>query len=251
MIDAHCHLSFKKFNPDRADVIERSAEDLEAIIDCAVTQGTIMRSLEMSEKYEMVHSTLGIHPAKAGRMTRENVDTIRRLIEENMDKIVALGEAGLEYFHTNDPGEHQRQKEIFRLMIDMARDHDMPLVIHARDAEEEALRMVSRASLENVLFHCYGGDIKTAKMIIDRGYKISLATNICYSEDHRGLVGMIPLGSLLLETDSPYLSPFKAMKRNEPINVKESALVVSQVKEIPETVVEAETARNTREFYGL
>ena len=251
MIDAHCHLSFKKFNPDRAEVIERSAQDLEAIVDCAVTQGTILRSLELSEKYEILHSTLGIHPEKAGRMTRENVDIIRHLIEENMDKIVALGEAGLEYFHTHDHGEHRRQKEVFRIMINLAKDHGMPLVIHARNAEEEALEMVSKADLEHVLFHCFGGDIETARMIIERGFKISLATNICYSEDHRCLVEEVPLGSLLLETDSPYLSPIKDMKRNEPINVLESARVVSHVKGVTEQVVEAETARNTRAFYGL
>lgn len=251
MIDAHCHLSFKKFNSDREEVIERSGEGLEAIIDCAVTEGTITRSLEMSERYDIIHSTLGIHPFKAGRMTQENVDVLRRLIEDNLDKIVALGEAGLEYFHTEDPGEHRRQKEIFQVMIDMAREHDMPLVIHARNAEREALDLVSKAALEKVLFHCYGGDLETAERIVENGYKVSLATNLCYSENHQALVEELPLDLILLETDSPYLSPIKDMKRNEPLNVMESVRVVANIKDAPEGDVERVTARNTRGFYGL
>ncbi len=252
IIDAHCHLSFKGFNRDRGEVIEGAKGSLEAVVDCGAGDGTIKRSLKLSEENPgFIYSSLGLHPYRAGRMDQGAVDRVLDLILANIDKAVALGEVGLEFHHTADEGERRRQAEVFNLFIDLARELEMPLVVHARQAEEKALEMVKDGGVEKVLFHCFGGGLETAQAVLDAGYNLSFATNLCYSEHHQVVLKSIGLEGVLLETDSPYLSPRREVKRNEPVFIFDLVGVVAGLTDMTVKEVERTTAGNAKAFYAI
>ncbi|NOZ77544.1 MAG: TatD family hydrolase [Euryarchaeota archaeon] len=252
IIDAHCHLSFKGFNRDRAEVVGRAGEVLEAVVDCGATAGTIRRSLALSAEHPgFVHTSLGLHPYRAGRMDAAGVEDVLDLVVENADRAVALGETGLEFHHTGDAGQRRRQGEVFMRFVEMARELDMPLVVHARDAEEKALEMARAGGAEKVLFHCFGGSLETARAVLDAGYNLSFATNLCYSEHHQSVLASIGLEGVCLETDSPYLSPRRDCKRNEPSFIFELVDAVAGITGLSREEVEGAAAGNAKEFYGL
>jgi TatD DNase family protein len=184
-------------------------------------------------------------------MAQVEVDGVLDLIVGNTDRAVALGETGLEFYHTDDAGERGRQEEVFSRFIDMARELEMPLVVHARQAEERALGMVVTGGVEKALFHCFGGDVETAKAVLDAGYNISFATNLCFSEHHQDILRTVGLDGVLLETDSPYLSPKKETKRNEPAFIFDLVETVAGITDLPPEEVEEITTRNAKEFYGI
>jgi|Deesub1362B_J571_1020462.scaffolds.fasta_scaffold22795_1 TatD DNase family protein len=249
MLDAHAHLSFKKFNRDREEVIARCRRARLSVVDCAVTQATLAKSLELSQRYEFIYTTAGIHPYKAAKMERSAVEAMLERIEKSIDQLVALGEAGLDY-HL-DRENVQRQKEVFEAVATLAKEHSLPLVVHAREAEEEALRMLLNLEVEKALFHCYGGSVETAMRILESGYSISLATNLCFSEHQQRLARALPLESIILETDSPYLSPIKGEKRNQPVFIFASVETLAELKGASEEKVRSTASANARRFYGI
>ncbi|WP_456474248.1 TatD family hydrolase, partial [Candidatus Pyrohabitans sp.] len=241
MIDAHAHISFKKFNPDREEVIARCARLKLSVVDCAVTPTTLERSLELSSRYGFVYSTTGIHPYRAAKMDQSTANAMLESIERNIEELTGLGEAGLDY-HL-DRENTQRQREIFESIALIAKEYSLPLVVHAREAEEEALNLLLSLGVEKAMFHCYGGSVEVAQKILESGYSISLATNLCYSEHHQRLAEALPLESIMLETDSPYLSPIKQEKRNQPVFIFESVEKLAHLKGVgKEKVISAATA---------
>jgi TatD DNase family protein len=248
MLDAHAHVSFKKFNRDRDKVLERCRRAGVGVVDCAVTEATLERSLGLSSSYDFVYTTAGVHPRRAGRLTRLELEAILRGIERSVEHLVAIGEAGLDYHLDRENAE--RQEEVFRAVASLAREYSMPLVVHARGAEEEALHVLLELEVENALFHCYGGSLETAMKILENGYAISLATNLCFSEHHQRLALTLPIESLLLETDSPYLSPVKG-RRNEPVFVLKSVEKLAELRSMSARRISALTDRNARRFYGI
>ncbi len=248
MLDAHAHISFKKFNRDREEVLERCRHANVGVVDCAVTRVTLERSLQLSASYDFVYTTAGVHPYKVARLGRAELEELLRSIEASVGHLVAIGEAGLDYYLDAESAE--RQKEVFKSIATLAKEHALPLVVHAREAEEEALSVLQEMEVERALFHCYGGALETAKRILESGYLISLATNLCFSEHVQRLARALPLEKLLLETDSPYLSPFKG-RRNEPVFVLESVRKLAEIKGISERKVAEAVERNARRFYGI
>ncbi len=248
MLDAHAHISFKKFNRDREEVLERCRRAGVGVVDCAVTRATLERSIELSSSYDFVHSTAGVHPYKVARLERRELEALLDCIERSVEHLAALGEAGLDYHLDAESAEEQG--EVFRAVASLAREYSMPLVVHARGAEDEALHVLLELDVEKALFHCYGGSLETAMRIIESGYAVSLATNLCFSEYHQELARALPLESLLLETDSPYLSPFKG-RRNEPVFILKSVEKLAEIKGITKREVAKVVTRNARRFYGI
>jgi TatD DNase family protein len=252
MMDSHCHVDFKVYNKNRQEVIGRAKEKLTAIVNSGATLGGNRRTLKLAEEYEnFVYPTLGFHPSNASKSDSEVIKQALSEIEANIDVAVGLGETGLDF---NDPGgeeDKNKQIKLFETFLEMAVEYQMPLVIHARDAEEKALEMVKKhPSIPQIIFHCYGGDLQTAQKIIEEGYFISLSTIVCFSEHHQQLAANLPLSQLLTETDSPYLSPFKG-QRNEPAFVEETVKTIAQVKSIPQEEVASVTDNNARKIFGF
>ncbi|WP_321421218.1 TatD family hydrolase [uncultured Methanobacterium sp.] len=252
MIDSHCHIDFKVYNKNRQEVLGRAQEKLTAIVNSGATLGGNRRTLKLAMEYDnFLYPTLGFHPSNASKSDASVIKQALDEIEVNIDVAVGLGETGLDF---NDPGgedDKNKQIKLFETFLEMSVEYQLPLVIHARDAEEKALEMVKKhPSIPQVIFHCYGGDIQIAHKIIEEGYFISLSTIVCFSEHHQQLAAELPLSQLLTETDSPYLSPFKG-QRNEPAFVEETVKTISQVKSIPMDEVASVTDGNARKIFGF
>ncbi|MBI5680634.1 MAG: TatD family hydrolase [Methanobacterium sp.] len=252
MIDTHCHVDFKDFNKDREEVIKRAKKNLSAIINSGATLGGNRRVLKLVEEYKgFIHGTLGFHPVDASKADNSIIDEAFKEIHENIDKVVAVGETGLDFYHIDDNESRKRQIKMFKSFIEIANEYDKPIVIHARDAELKAFELIKKYSKDiDAVFHCYGGDLKTANKIVDECHYISFSTIICYSKYHKELVENIPLEYVLTETDSPYLSPFKG-QRNEPVNVEETVKKIAEIKSISIGKVDNITEKNAKNVFGI
>lgn len=252
MIDTHCHVDFKEYNKNRNEVMERAQHKLNAIINSGASLGGNRRTLKLLEEYPgFLYPTLGFHPSNASKADQNIIEQAIGEIRDNIDKAVAIGETGLDFHEVKEEKAKKRQLTVFNTFIELAIDYQLPIVIHARDAESKALDIVKKfSSIPDVIFHCYGGDAETADKIIDEGYYLSFSTIICFSKHHQDLAREIPLENILTETDSPYLSPFKGM-RNEPAFVEEVINTLAQVKNISREKVDAETEKNAKKIFRL
>lgn len=250
MIDAHCHIDFKEYNRNRKEVMERAQEKLRAIINSGASLGGNRRTLKLKDEYPgFLYPSLGFHPKNAAKADLEIIERAIREIMDNIDKAVALGETGLDFHDLKNEESKSRQISVFKTFIELAVEYEMPLVIHARDAEKTALDMVKNSPIPEVIFHCYGGDAQTAGLMVDEGYYLSFSTIISFSKHHQDLAREIPISSMLTETDSPYLSPFKG--RNEPAFVEEVIKTVAQVKDINRGEVDRITQKNIEKIFNL
>ena len=252
MIDAHCHVDFKEYNKNRKEVMERAKSKLTAIINSGASLGGNRRTLNLQEEYKgFLYSTLGFHPSKASKADSTIIKQALDEINTNIDLAVGIGETGLDFHEIIDTNARKRQVKLFEIFIELSKEYGLPLIVHARDAEEKALSMVKKASsISDVVFHCYGGDLRTAELIVEEGYYISLSTIVCFSDHHQKLAEEIPISNLLTETDSPYLSPFKGI-RNEPAFVEETVRVIAEKKSISPSEVGRATEKNAKKIFKI
>lgn len=252
MIDSHCHVDFKEFNRNREEVMKRAKKKLSGIVNSGATLGGNRRTLKLMDEYEgFLHGTLGFHPVNASKADSSIIEQAFNEINENIDKAVALGETGLDFHHVKDTEKRNKQVNVFRSFIGLANEYEMPLIIHARDAESKSLEIIMKYSKGiDIIFHCYGGDLETMNKIIEENYYISYSTVICYSNYHSELVEQTPLENILTETDSPYLSPFKGEK-NEPSFVEETVKKIAEIKLLSPLKVDKKTEKNARKVFGI
>ncbi|MGI5993284.1 MAG: TatD family hydrolase [Methanosarcina sp.] len=248
IIDTHCHLDFPKFNRDREETIFRAREaGVAGIINSGISLKGNRISLELAEKHEDIHATLGLSPDIGREGTDKEINAILAQIEANVGKALGIGEAGLDFQDCKTNQERKRQTAAFKKVIELAKDLDKPLVVHARLAEAEVLKLVK--DVDTVIYHCYSGSIETMQEIVDMGYYISLATLVCFSEHHQVLAEAVPLENLLLETDSPFLSSRKG--RNEPAFIVDSVPVIAQLKNMDPTEIAKTTTENACRAFNI
>jgi TatD DNase family protein len=253
LADAHCHLSFPEFDPDRTEVILRmQAAGVTLLIDPGTDLASSRRSVELSKQYSFIKANVGLHPHEAEGPV---ADAVYEALEElaGSPEVVAIGEIGLDYHY---PGHNPRhQEEAFRTMLRMAAELDLPVVIHSRDAWPDTLRILDeeRHSGLRGIMHCFSGDTTVALECIRRGLFISIPGTITFKRSILPeVVRSLPLASLLAETDAPYLAPvpFRG-KRNEPAHVRLVAEAIADARSItPEAAAEA-LYRNTLDAFGI
>lgn len=248
IIDSHCHLDFPKFNHDREEtiILARDAGVVGMINSGISLKGNCM-SLELAEKYGDIHATLGLSPDIGREGDDKEINAILAQIEANAEKAAGIGEAGLDFQDCKTNEEREKQTASFKKVIELAKDLDKPLVVHARLAEAEVLKLVK--GVDTVIYHCYSGSVETMREIVDMGYSISLATLVCFSEHHQVLAAEVPPENLLLETDSPYLSSRKG--RNEPAFIVDSIPVVAQLKDMEPAEIAKLATENARRAFNI
>ncbi|MEN6329514.1 MAG: TatD family hydrolase [Methanobacteriaceae archaeon] len=252
MIDAHCHVDFKEFNKTRDEVMVRAKRKLKAIINSGASLGGNRRTLKMAQDYpDFLYPSLGFHPHYALKADKSAITEALTEIELNLHQAVALGETGLDFHNLKSQEAQKKQEELFVTFLKLASEQEMPLVVHARDAEKKALEMAKQyKGIPKIIFHCYGGDMETAQQIMDEGHLLSLSTLVCFSPHHQTLARELPLSHLLTETDSPYLSPFKG-QRNEPSFVEETVKTIANLKSMDIQEVAAITEKNALEVFRI
>lgn len=244
MIDIHAHLCFPEFDRDRDDVIAKAKGEIDGIIAASARFEEGKKVLEVVKKHpSFLFATLGFHPTEG-----TDHESVLKLIEQNREKIVGIGEAGLDYHWESDLRKRDQQKVVFAKFIDLAEKAKLPLVIHSWDAEPDCFHMVRDRKIMCV-FHCFSGSVELAKQIADRGFYISMSTHVCFSKDHKKLAKAVPLESMLLETDSPFLGPDR--QRNMPWNIKLSAEKIADEKGVTKEAVLSAVRENAIRVFRL
>ena len=245
LIDVHCHLTAPEFEGRSKEIIEKSVEaGVKAIITSGLGYEDGLKALETSD-YRIVYPSLGMSPYML-----EGYEQVMDLIRMESKRIVAIGEVGLDYWYVKDDEGRDRQKRVFREFIELSKELDLPLVIHSRSAGKYALEILFEMKAERVIMHAFDGAAKYAVRAVEKGYMFSIPPSIARSQQKRNLVKRIPLENLLLESDSPVLSPI-AGQINYPWNIIVSAEWIGRIKGTSvEKVIEI-TGRNAVELLDL
>lgn len=251
LIDTHCHLDFPEFDNDRDEVILRARDKgIEYIINIGSSLEGSRKSLELSQKYDFIYATVGIHPHEADKFEEKIGLEIEQLAKK--DKVIAIGETGLDYY--KNYSQRENQKSLFMWLVQLARNLRLPLVIHNRQAESDTLKILKEVMPPKAVVHCFSGDENFLKECVDLGFSISFTCNLTYkkAQDLRNLVKLVPLERLMLETDAPFLPPegFRG-KRNEPMYVRYLAEEISRIKEVSLDGVAKITTANAKKFFNL
>lgn len=249
MIDTHAHLNTIEFEQDLAECISRAKEhQLEHIIVIGMDEKSNLKAIEIAEKYDFIYASVGIHP---GYVDDGSTDHLKALLKH--PKVVAIGECGLDFYWTKDNME--KQKEMFLNQIELAIETNYPLIIHTRKSFTEAYDMIKpfQGKVKGV-FHCFSSTISDAKKAIDLGFYIGIDGPVTYkkAQDLVELVSEIDLKHILIETDSPYLSPvpFRG-KRNEPSYVRFVAEKIAEIKGISTEEVVKQTSLNAKLLFNI
>lgn len=252
LIDSHAHLELDDFDNDRDQVVERAREmGIDTIVTVGISLDDCRKVLAVTRRYDMVYAAMGIHPHSAKEIDNETYDALRLLLKE--DKVVALGEIGLDFFRNRSPRDVQIRR--FGEQMELAHECNLPVIIHDRDAHDETMEILEgwRGKVRGIV-HCFSGDYDMAKRCLDLGYYISIPGTVTYKNSAviRDVVRKMPLDGLLVETDCPFLTPEpKRGKRNEPANVLHTARKVADIKGMPFQEVARITSENTRKIFGI
>ena len=257
-IDSHCHIDGEQFDADRDEVVQRAKD---AGVEMMLTVGTgnphdgeIERAVRCAEKYANVYASVGVHPhdAKLYDDAAEN-----HLIElAKHEKVIAWGEIGLDFYYDHSPREVQF--DAFRRQIKVARQLNMPIIIHSRDADDETVEVLmqecSQKDFPGGIMHCFGGTAAMAEDLMKIGFMISFAGNVTFkkAENLRDAAKVVPLDKLLIETDCPFLAPIPNRgKRNEPAFVVHTAQFLADLHGIEIEKLANQTTQNFTNFFKI
>ena len=248
--DTHCHPFLSDTEP--SGVVETArAAGVDRLICVGVDPETSRKSLELAESIEGVFATAGMHPHDASAFDSEAGGRIEELLHD--PRVLGVGECGLDFFRMHSPKDDQER--VFKIHIALSNETGKPLVVHVRDAWPDVLRVLDEGSAERVVIHCFSGDAAIARECAARGYWISFAGNITYpkNEHFRQAVKVLDVDRILVETDSPFLSPQSQRGRdNEPANVMATIDEIARVRGVDIADVIDATATNARAaFVGL
>jgi len=251
LVDTHCHLDFKQFDADRDVVIRRACDaGISYFINVGSTLDSSNAACALAAEYAQVYAGVGVHPHDADSFNQEAEDRLRQLAIRS--KVVAIGETGLDYFRNLSSKAHQLHA--FHKQIKLAKDLNLPLVVHSRQAEAQVMQVLKSAMPMRAVIHCFSGDESFLRECLDSGFFISFTCNITYKKAQglRDIVRLTPLEKLMLETDAPYLSPegFRD-QRNTPEQIKLLAEAVSLIKGISVEELADKTTANAKEFFRI
>ncbi|MFA6142868.1 MAG: TatD family hydrolase [Candidatus Omnitrophota bacterium] len=253
LIDTHCHLDFKDFDGDRDNVIDRAkAAGVEKIINVASSIEGSRCSVEFAAKYDMVYASIGVHPHEAKTVTDKIISDLKTLAKET--KVVAVGEVGLDYYRNISPKDEQISA--FKKFIYLARDLNLPLIVHSREAQNEALDILARENKGGVdsVIHCFAGDGDFLKRCLDLGLYISFTGSLTFknAKGLREAAKSMPIERLMLETDAPFLAPqeFRG-KRNEPAYLTYLVDEWSRILSLSKEDIARITTHNANAFFKL
>lgn len=251
--DTHCHLDFKEFQKDQDQVIKNAfSKSVKLIINVGTNIKSSKASVELAEKYPFIYSAVGIHPTEVENIKKEDFEVIEKLAQKN--KVVAIGEIGLDFFRLKDKNIWEKQKELFLKQIKVAQKVDLPLIIHCRDAFSATIEILKKKKVKKAVFHCFSGQRKHLDSILKSGFFVSYTGVVTFKNSFlvQENLKTTPLSKLLLETDCPYLAPqSKRGQRAEPVDIIEITQKVAELKKISLKEVAHKTFQNTLDFFNI
>jgi len=280
-IDTHCHLNFNDYKEDALEIAQKAlSADTEMIVVGSMLR-TSARAVDFAENFSKgVYSAVGLHPCHLINQVVENEkdesdkykfitqaevyeeENYQRLIDSS-NKVVAIGEIGLEYFRLSDDKKElekikELQRQVFKKQLNLAKKNSLPIIIHCREAHDDLYSILydfvrEKKPLEDwVVIHCFSGDYELAKKYNSLGLKISFTGLITFANQWDEVIKKIPLEKIMVETDSPYLSPIPYRgKRNEPLNVREVVKKIAELKSLEVEEVAKVTYNNAKKLFKI
>ncbi len=252
IFDTHAHYDDKQFSEDRDQVLSSMQEQgVGTIVDASATVDSWERVLELTKRYPFVYGMIGVHPDEVGDLNEENFARMEQLLHE--EKVVAVGEIGLDYYW--DKEQHEIQKEWFIHQLQLARKLNMPVNIHSREAAQDTMEIMKEYATDmKAIIHCYSYSKEMAEEYVKMGYLLGIGGVVTFknAKKLKEVVKAVPLSHIVLETDCPYLAPEPNRgKRNASSNLIYVAQTIAELKGTTTEEVIAVTEENARKFYGL
>jgi len=257
-VDSHAHIDGPEFDADREDVIQRAhAAGVTAILNVGTGDpysGALERAIELGKSHQSIYTAIGTHPHDARLYTDEAEERIKSLIQGG-ERVLAWGEIGLDFHYDNSPRDVQ--VAVFKRQLHAARDLNLPVIIHTREAEAETIEILQSdydGADRRGVFHCFSGSEELAKRAIDLGFMISFSGIVTFkkADELRNIARQVPLDRLLIETDCPYLTPVPHRgKRNEPAYVVEVGGCLAGVHGVDVNQLAHITTENFMRFFSL
>ncbi len=257
MIDVHCHIDLLD-NPQKV-VDECREKGMNGIVISVTNPNDFANAIQLRRQNpDFVHVCAGFHPNHVNDYEMEEIEEYIEQLRGMRFDIVGIGEIGLDYHYENDDDTKARQRIVFRKLIQLAMDTELGIVVHIRDAFEDALEVLGMFNTSKVILHCFSGSETDLKTALTRNYRISFATNVCYTKKHPRLAALTPLKNMVLETDSPWLAPDTPQlekeqkgRTNRPWNIEKSAEIIADVKKLTKEEVLKTTTENAKHFFRI
>ena len=253
LFDSHAHYDDDSFDKDRDNVL-KSLKDYNVgnIINIGSSMETSRVSVELSQKYDFVYASVGVHPSETGELLDTDMEELKALAKN--DKVKAIGEIGLDYHYLPDDVEPEVQKKWFKRQLLLAKELSMPVIIHDRESKGECIEILKEMNVSNGVFHCYSGSAETAKELIKMGFMISFTGVVTFKNARRAIEALkvIPMDRIMIETDCPYMAPEPHRgERNFSGYVGRVAEKIAEIKELPYEEVVKITEENAIRFFGI
>ena len=252
MIDTHAHIHFPQFDEDREEIIKECEDKLTAVITVGCDLEDSLKAIEVAHKGKNIYASVGIHPHEAKNYSEKDYERLLK-IARSSPKVVAVGEAGLDFYRNLSPKE--KQYEVFEMQVEVARELNLPIIVHTRNAAKEMAEFI-RTKFNGVkgVIHCFSGESELLDAALDVGLYISYAGPVTYPKNSalRETLRFVPSSRLLIETDSPYLSPQPVRgKRNKPVFVAHTALTIAKELGLNFTDIVRITTVNAKRLFNL
>lgn len=249
--DTHTHLDDKRFSEDCDQVIEKVfASGVTLAVNIGADMESSRESVALAERYDFIYAAVGVHPHEAEALTEADMDALRRLAAHK--KVVAIGEIGLDYYYDNAPRE--LQKKWFLRQLELAKELDLPYIVHDRDAHGDTMEIIKRAGYYRGVLHCYSGSVEMARELLELGFYISFAGPLTFKNGKkaREVAQAVPMDRLFIETDSPYLTPEPCRgQRNDSSMVRFVCEKLAEIKGISTEEAARITYENGKQFFGI
>ena len=256
IFDTHAHYDDEAFDEDRDQLLSSMKDGgVGCIVNVCASVGGFGGTLELMKAYPFVYGAVGVHPDDAGIMTQDTLDEIRRL--SHMEKMVAIGEIGLDYYWHKEEAEHKQQQEMFRAQMDIAREEKLPFMIHSRDAAEDTLEIVKEYMKKDMfggIIHCFSYSREIAAEYLNMGLYLGIGGVVTFknAKKLKQTVEQISLEHILLETDCPYMAPEPHRgTRNDSSNLSYVAARIAEIKGVSVQEVEQTTWENACRVFGV
>lgn len=252
IFDTHAHYDDEQFDDDREELLNSMSErNIGVIVNSGATLHSCRRTLELAENYPHIYASIGVHPDEVGTLNEEDYSWLKEQYKNK--KVVAVGEIGLDYYW--DHASHDIQKKWFIRQLELARELNLPAVIHSREAAADTYDILQEYAKDLVCdIHCYSYSVEQAKEYVKMGYYIGVGGVVTFANAKKlkNVVDEIPIEHILLETDCPYLAPVPYRgKRNSSLNLTYVAEEIARIKGVDVGEVIAQTEKNARTFYKL
>lgn len=249
--DSHAHMDHSRFDEDRAEIFaDLKNHGVGYIMDVGCNLTSSLKAVALAEKYPCVYAAVGTHPNDAEEFTEATAAMYAQLVKN--PKVRAIGEIGLDYYH--DHSAPDVQKKAFFAQLELARDLDMPVIIHDRDAHGDVLDAISQFPTLTGVFHCFSGSAEMAKEVVKKGWYVGFTGVLTFKNARRAIEAAtaIPLDRILIETDCPYLAPepFRG-QRNDSRKVPYMAKKLAEIRNISEKDAEIATTENAKRLFGI